>query len=97
MNFLRALHLILTLRCEQSARLRSDQLERRLSFSERLALRVHIWICGYCRRFERQIEFLSQASRQMGQSFSEGSVSESAKLSPEARQRILDSLREERN
>lgn len=41
--------------CDQTTRLASDSLERRLSFGERLALRIHVTMCSGCRNFMRQM------------------------------------------
>lgn len=44
--------------CNESTRLMSEALERPLSWGEWLALRGHLLMCGACRRFERQLDWL---------------------------------------
>ena len=48
--------------CKEVTRLVSQGLDRRLGFSERVALRVHFAICGGCRNFERQMKLLREAA-----------------------------------
>lgn len=48
--------------CEASTRLMSEARERPLSRGERLALRWHLMMCGACRRFERQLDWLHRAA-----------------------------------
>ena len=53
------------LTCKDASRLVSEGLERRLGLRERWALRLHLWICDNCRRFERQIRLLRRALRRL--------------------------------
>lgn len=48
--------------CAESTRLLSEAQERPLSGGERVALRWHLLMCGACRRFERQLDWLRLAS-----------------------------------
>ena len=43
------------LTCKNTSRLISEAQERQLSLKERINLRLHIWMCNNCRRFEKQI------------------------------------------
>lgn len=43
------------LNCKQTSQLVSQALDRRLSLRERIAVRVHLCICKYCRRFRQQL------------------------------------------
>jgi len=54
----------LILSCREASRLISQKLDRNLSFSETVALRLHVSICAACTRFTRQMEFLRRALRQ---------------------------------
>lgn len=49
--------------CRESTRLMSEARERPLSLGERLALSMHLALCSGCRRFNRQIDILREASR----------------------------------
>ena len=49
--------------CKDVHRLVIEGQDRKLPFSERIAVRVHLMMCGACRRFEAQMDFLRQALR----------------------------------
>lgn len=48
--------------CKDATRAISDGLDRHLSTSDRVKLRVHLFICHYCRNFVRQTRFLRRAA-----------------------------------
>ena len=54
------------LTCKEVSRLVSQGLDRRLSFGERVRLRVHLAICDGCTNFKRQMEFLRKAMLRLG-------------------------------
>lgn len=62
-NFLSAIHLILTLNCQQSARLTCESFERKLSWSERTAVTAHHWICKSSRNLNRQLRAMEKSLR----------------------------------
>ena len=87
MGMLHDIKMILSLSCEKSSRLLSDELERPLSRVERLALRVHLMLCHRCRAFRRHLQHL----RAMAQRLAGGAMAGEdflPPLSPEARARI---------
>jgi Putative zinc-finger len=43
------------LNCKQTSQLVSQSLDRRLSLRERIAVRIHLLICKYCKRFSQQL------------------------------------------
>jgi len=49
------------LTCRQASQLISESLDRRLTFSDRLKIRFHLFICDACNRFNIQIEQLCAA------------------------------------
>ena len=49
---------ILTLHCDESAELLSKQQDVPLSRVERTALRLHLFVCRACRRYNRQLQFI---------------------------------------
>ncbi|WP_027782078.1 MULTISPECIES: zf-HC2 domain-containing protein [Burkholderia] len=49
-------------KCKDIARLLSDALDRPLTASERLRVRVHLPLCGSCRQFREQIAVLRDAA-----------------------------------
>lgn len=49
------------LKCRDAARLSSQEMDRDLSFGERVSLRVHLAICDGCTNFSKQLAFLRAA------------------------------------
>lgn len=80
------------LTCKDASRLVSHSQERPLSFRERWGLRIHLWMCANCRRFERQIGLMRRLLRQSARR-SEAEVAD-LELSAEARERISKALAE---
>lgn len=81
--------------CREVTRLGSDALDRSLPFGQRLAVRFHLLICVWCRRYLRQIVFLRRAVRSRPDTLTEGGPSlDSPGLSPEARERIRRAVRD---
>lgn len=81
------------LTCKDASHLVSEQLERRLSFRERWGLKMHLWICVNCRRFERQINFMHAALRMLGKRAEV--ADDSTEFPAEARERIRKALAEQ--
>jgi hypothetical protein len=53
------------LSCKQASRLLSQSLDRRLSWRERMGLRLHLMMCDVCQRFGKQIVMMRRAVRLM--------------------------------
>ena len=75
--------------CKEATRLQSEALDRRLSGSEKLGLRLHLLLCKWCRRYGEQLKFLRSAARACED---HPTVQGASGLSPEARERIKRSL-----
>jgi len=54
------------LSCKEVTRIVSQGLDRRLGFSERVRLRVHLAICDGCTNFTKQLAFLRKAVTRLG-------------------------------
>jgi hypothetical protein len=78
--------------CREASRLQSDALEQPLSLPKRFGLRVHLLLCKWCRRYGKQIRFLRHAARNHCEELTEATP---RALSPEARERLKHSLRDE--
>jgi hypothetical protein len=75
------------LTCKEASQLISQSYERRLTFTERLGLRVHLFVCEACAQFTHQMKLLHEAARRLAE------VPEAtAALSADARHRILEKL-----
>ena len=53
--------------CKDASRLVSQEQDARMSFWQRVTLRLHLSVCDACTRFERQIRFLRAAMRKYSQ------------------------------
>ncbi len=89
-TFKKILH-VLSLRCEEADRLMSDSLDRRLAWSEQVALQGHMIVCRACRRAWRQMLILQ---RTMRKSLDIAEATGDEMLSPEARDRIRQALKD---
>src|SRR6266481_1570518 len=76
--------------CKTAARLQSEALDRKLPLRQRFGLRVHLLLCKWCRRYEKQIIFLRNAAHEHPDEMAEPAPK---KLSVEARERIRKQLR----
>ena len=54
------------LSCKEVSRLLSQGEDRRLTFPERVKLRLHLHVCTACMRFSRQLAFIRKAARRLG-------------------------------
>ncbi len=76
--------------CEGHTELISASMDRNLSRSERYALRLHLLYCSGCRRFRKQV---AQLRRMFECVDKETNHADTLRLSVEARERILLTLR----
>ena len=75
--------------CRHATQLVSQSLERRLDWRQRLALRVHLWMCDACTQFVRQLRLLQVAAARLSRKIENDST---LKLSPSARERIAANM-----
>jgi hypothetical protein len=54
------------LSCKQATELMSQEQDRPLSLTERVGLRLHVWICTGCNKSRRQMSVLRDACRRFG-------------------------------
>lgn len=82
------------LSCKEVSHLVSESLDRKLSFWQRIQVRLHLLMCGLCSRFRKQTLFLRDAARHYLMAV-EADTEDTASpgLSPEARDRIKRSLK----
>lgn len=73
--------------CKQNTELASRAMDERLSFSERVTMRLHLLICKNCARLTQQLQMMRTLFRQETES-SDASTG----LVPAARQRIKTEL-----
>ncbi|MFZ5557130.1 MAG: zf-HC2 domain-containing protein [Pseudomonadota bacterium] len=53
--------------CRQASQLVSKERDVKLTWRERLSLRLHLLMCAMCRRYERQLGFLSRVASRFEQ------------------------------
>ena len=80
------------LTCKEASILISERQDRKLRLYQRLALRMHLWVCGNCRRFERQMRLIRRMLRSGREP--ETTSDQLPGLSAEARERIRTLLAE---
>ena len=51
--------------CKQASQLISQSLDRSLTLRERLALKLHLFICAFCKRFSQQVRVIRVALKSM--------------------------------
>ncbi|VAW77291.1 hypothetical protein MNBD_GAMMA13-888, partial [hydrothermal vent metagenome] len=54
------------LSCKDVCFMVSESLDRKLSWRERLSIKVHLLMCTACRQMARQMQLLRSASRRRG-------------------------------
>lgn len=54
------------LSCRQATELMSQEQDRQLALSERIGLRLHVWICAGCSNYRRHLGVLREACRRFG-------------------------------
>ncbi len=79
------------LSCKDVSRLVSESLDHRLPLWQRMRVRMHLAMCRFCSRFRRQTVFLRDAARHYVSAPDDSATGPG--LSPEARDRIKQSLR----
>lgn len=58
---------LIRITCRQAHRLLSERADRPLSRAERWRLRLHLFVCEMCSRFERQVGIMRAAVRRLGE------------------------------
>ena len=81
------------LSCREVSALASETLDREMRFRERIGMLLHLMMCRVCRRYVKQIRFLSTASRVLKDKVLEDTQ---PRLNDAARQRIEKRLTDER-
>jgi len=77
--------------CATISRAVSDSLDRSLSLKERWDVALHMLICGFCRRYSRQLQVLKKLASGLDQQ-EESAGATSPALSDQARERIRKAL-----
>lgn len=83
------------LSCKEITHLVSESLDRPLPFRQRLAIRLHVLLCKLCNRYRRHLLFIRDTVRRHPERLEYPDSPCPPPLSPEARERIKQSLTRE--
>ncbi|MBK1829452.1 zf-HC2 domain-containing protein [Verrucomicrobiaceae bacterium R5-34] len=83
---------VLGMSCKSTYELCSTQMDRKLSFSESLRLRLHLLICSSCRHLPAQFKGLKKLVHVACDHDSEPHLDSTAQLTEESKDRIRESL-----
>lgn len=81
------------LNCKQASKLVSQSLDRPLSWSERLQLKLHLFMCNPCRQFKRQLQMLRTAMQRIRNDIEHDCT---IQLAPDVKNRILRELQSDK-
>ena len=76
--------------CKKVTQLVSESFDRKLSFYQRLGMRIHLMMCKFCSRYQEQLLFLRKTARLFSESSEAPDLS--IQLSPEVGKRIKESM-----
>jgi hypothetical protein len=76
--------------CKDVTRLASQAMDRPMSWSTRLNLQLHYWICEACARYRDQLHTIRQTLRRSTQ---QSHQNESTAPSPDAKARLTEAFR----
>ena len=85
------------LSCKQATELMSASVDGEVSLYQRFALRLHLFMCKLCSRRWKQMLFVKDAMHICSERAEEVDFMPDHSLSPEACDRIKNSLREHKN
>lgn len=78
--------------CQEMTRLLSEAMDRSLPFHLRMRMRVHLALCTFCQRYQRQLRFIRHMLRKHGGRLEETRKSQEPSLSSEAKYRLQRAL-----
>ena len=77
------------LKCKEVAELASKAHDMKLSWNQRIQLKIHLFMCKLCSRYVKQLKFLNSAVQNLDKNCQQHS------LSTESRNRIRQTLEKE--
>lgn len=78
--------------CKATVAVISESMERRLSFRERVMLKLHLWVCVWCLWYQQHLLAMREGLRARSARVEEDDAAAAPALSPEARERIKRAL-----
>ena len=77
--------------CKEVTYMVSESLDRELPFLQRMGIRMHLFMCKFCSRFRKQLLLFTKVSQVLSTYLAQ--FEPSGTLSPEARARIKQTMR----
>lgn len=77
------------LKCRDASEIISQSLDRKLTKTERFSLRLHLFICKYCKKFNQQLQAIRVTLMQATSAIEND---DSIKMPSETKQRLLQSF-----
>ncbi len=81
------------LSCKDVTRLVSESMDRSLPLGKRVGVRLHLLMCKFCSRYERQLLLIRETAKHLVAAEEPPGKSSGESLSEETRERIRKSLR----
>jgi len=82
------------LSCKDVTRLISESMDRSLPLRKRIGVQVHLLICKFCSRYERQLILIRETVRRLAGTVDASREPSGETLSEDARERIEKSLQQ---
>jgi len=79
--------------CRDVTRLISESMDHSLPLGKRIGVRIHLLMCTFCARYERQLVLIRETVRRLVAAVEKPEGTPGEPLSEEARERIKDFLR----
>ena len=81
------------LSCKDVTKLLSESMDRSLPLGKRVGVRLHLLLCKFCARYERQLLLIRETARRLAATVEAPGESFGRTLSEEARERIRKSIK----
>lgn len=81
------------LSCRDVTQLISESMDRSLPLGKRIGMRVHLLMCKFCARYERQLLLIRETMGRLVSTEEKHEAQSGETLSEEARERIRKSIR----
>ena len=79
--------------CRKATQLISESMDSRLSLGKTISLKVHLWICTICTRYEAQINFIRHLTGVYKKKLEESGL-DSTRLAMPAREKMKQVMKE---
>lgn len=83
------------LSCKEVSKLVSQAQDRSLTLGERLSVRMHLLMCRMCRRYQKQLAFLTQAGRRFSHLSHAGAFTLTEKAKARMKQKLEEAVRQQ--